>query len=57
MKILGIHANTHESGCALIVDGKLVHAVSQERFDRRKMSDAPPLAAIDGALETAGIER
>ena len=55
MKILGVHANTHESGCALIVDGKLVHAVSQERFDRRKMSDAPPLAAIDATLDAAGL--
>ncbi len=55
MKILGVHANTHESGCALIVDGRLICAVSQERFDRRKMSDAPPLAAIDASLEAAGL--
>ncbi len=55
MKILGIHANTHDSGCALIVDGRLIYAASQERFDRHKMSEAPPIEAIDAALATTGI--
>ena len=55
MKILGIHANTHESGCALIDAGRLIHAVSQERLDRQKMSDAAPLAALDAALGSTGV--
>ena len=56
MKILGIHANTHDTGCALMVDGRLIHVASQERFDRHKMSQAPPIEAIDEALETTGIK-
>ncbi|MCE5328232.1 MAG: hypothetical protein LLG01_17650 [Planctomycetaceae bacterium] len=55
MKILGLHANTHESGCAIIIDGRLVHASSQERYDRAKMSGAAPVEAIDAALADCGI--
>ncbi|MCK5113154.1 MAG: hypothetical protein KAR11_00130 [Phycisphaerae bacterium] len=56
MKILGIHANTYESGCCLVVDGQLRHAVSQERLDRRKMSRSRPIEAIETMLGTEGIE-
>jgi carbamoyltransferase len=55
MKILGIHANTHESGCALMDGDRLVHAVSQERFDRQKMSEAAPLQAVRSALRATGL--
>lgn len=55
MRILGLHANTHESGCALLEDGRLCAAVSQERLDRRKMSDAPPIEALDALLAQRGL--
>ncbi len=55
MNILGIHFNTHESGAAVISDGKLIHAVSQERLDRQKMSDATPIDAVRVALEETGL--
>lgn len=55
MRILGVHTNTHESGCALVTDGKLTHAVSQERLDREKMSAAAPIEAIDAMLASAGL--
>ena len=55
MNILGIHANTHESGCALVVDGKLTHALSQERLDRDKMSAAAPVEAMEAMLAAAGL--
>ncbi len=55
MKILGIHANTHETGCALVIDGELSHAVTQERFDRDKMSSAAPVEALEATLASAGL--
>ncbi|WP_152912029.1 carbamoyltransferase N-terminal domain-containing protein, partial [Photorhabdus heterorhabditis] len=36
MNIIGISANFHDSSCALISDGQLVAAVSEERFSRLK---------------------
>lgn len=55
MKILGIHTNIHESGCALVVDGQIRHAVSQERPDRNKMSGVLPVEAIGAMLGAEGI--
>ena len=36
MNILGINAVYHESAAALVIDGKLVTAVEEERFNRIK---------------------
>ncbi|MCD4823264.1 MAG: hypothetical protein K8S55_01540 [Phycisphaerae bacterium] len=55
MNILGIHFNTHESGVAVVSDDRLVHAVSQERMDRQKMSDATPTEAVTAALEATDL--
>ena len=55
MKILGLHANTHDSGCALIDNGRLVYAANQERFDRVKMSKASPVEAVEALLRTTGV--
>jgi carbamoyltransferase len=55
MNIVGIHFNTHESGAAVLHDGALVCALSQERLDRQKMSDATPAEALWTALDDAGL--
>ena len=55
MRILGIHTNTHESGCALVEDGRIVHVLNQERIDRQKMSDAPPVEALKAMMQSTGI--
>lgn len=55
MNIVGIHFNTHESGVAVLRDGTLVSALSQERLDRQKMSDATPAEALWTALDDAGL--
>jgi len=55
MNILGVHFNTHESGAAIMADGKLIHAVSQERLDRQKMSDRTPREAVQAALTSTGM--
>ena len=54
MIVLGI-ADNHDSGAAVVIDGKLVSAVNQERIDRVKNSGAFPWGAMDAALEAAGL--
>src|SRR3954451_10564688 len=63
MNILGINAVYHESAAALLVDGKLVCAVEEERFNRIKHAkeahyDNPhqfPERAIRWCLKHAGL--
>lgn len=63
MNILGINAVYHESAAALLVDGKLVAAVEEERFNRIKHGkeadfDNPhqfPERAIRYCLKHAGL--
>ena len=52
MIILGI-ADNHDSGAALVIDGKLSAAVNQERIDRDKGSGRFPWGAIDAVLDIA----
>lgn len=54
MIVLGI-ADNHDSGAAVVIDGRLVSAVNQERIDRVKQSGAFPWGAIDTALAMAGV--
>ena len=56
MTIIGVHANTHDSGIALLNGGEILWAASQERFDRQKMSRAAPLDALEAALTDTGID-
>lgn len=53
MLILGI-ADNHDAGAALVQNGQLVAAVSQERIDRVKNSGAFPWGAIDTVLDQVG---
>lgn len=54
MKILGI-SDTHDSGACLLVDGKLVAVVSEERFTRLKSDTDFPYNSIDYCLNKAGL--
>ena len=45
-----------DAAAALICDGRVIAAASEERFDRRKKSGAFPIAAIDSCLNIAGID-
>lgn len=42
MIILGISAYYHDSAAALIVDGKVIAAVCEERFSRKKHDKSFP---------------
>src|ERR1700691_918195 len=44
-----------DAAAALLQDGRVVAAVSQERFDREKKSGAFPLDAIRYCLDAAGV--
>ncbi len=53
--ILGISAFYHDSAAALVVDGKIVAAVQEERFTRKKHDARFPQHAIDYCLQQANL--
>ena len=55
VNILGVW-DGHDSGAALLVDGRLAVAVNEERFTRRKLEVRFPAQAIAVCLEQAGID-
>ena len=55
MYILGISAFYHDSAAALVKDGKLVAAASEERFTRKKHDPGFPENAIKFCLEFENI--
>jgi len=55
MKILGINAHHADASACLVVDGKLVAAVEEERFRRIKHWAGFPSLAIQYCLDEAGI--
>ncbi len=53
--ILGISAYYHDSAAALLKDGEIVAAGSEERFTRKKGDSAFPARAVEYCLKEAGI--
>ena len=56
MYILGVSCDYHDSSAALLLDGQLVAAASEERFSRKKHDSAIPSLTIAWCLEHAGIQ-
>jgi len=56
VNILGIW-DGHDAGAALLVDGRLVAAVNEERFSRRKLEIDFPVRSIETCLAIAGLDR
>lgn len=57
MIILGIHFETsHDSGIAIIKDGKILFAANEERFSRIKGDNSPPFKSIEKALKFTKIK-
>lgn len=54
MNILGISALYHDSAAALICDGEILAAASEERFTRIKADSSIPVHAINFCLEKLG---
>ncbi len=55
MKILGVLVHSHDTSVALIEDGKVLYAASEERFSRLKMDKRPPLKALENCLSYVRI--
>lgn len=54
MKILGVSAE-HDSGAAIIVDGEIVAASNEERYNRRKLTTCFPHESIRQAFAVSGL--
>ena len=54
--VLGIACFYHDSAACLIKDGRVVAAVSEERFSRQKHDNGFPYNAINYCLKEAGIK-
>ena len=55
MRVLGISAFYHDSAAALVCDGRIVAAVQEERFTRKKHDSRFPRSAIDYCLAEANV--
>lgn len=55
MRVLGIHAFTHDSCAALVVDGRLHAFAQEERSSRIKGDGAFPAGAIASCLAQSGV--
>lgn len=53
--ILGLNAYHGDSSACLVVDGKLVAAVEEERFRRQKHWAGVPVQSVQYCLDAAGI--
>ena len=54
--ILGISAYYHDAAAALIRDGRVIAAASEERFTRKKHDDRFPIHAVQACLRQADAE-
>jgi carbamoyltransferase len=55
VSILGISAFYHDSAAALVQDGRVVAAVQEERFTRKKHDDSLPINAVRYCLREGGV--
>jgi len=55
MYTLGISCYYHDSAAAILKDGKVIAAVEEERFSRKKFDDGFPKQAINWCLKESGI--
>ena len=54
--ILGISAFYHDSAAAMVKDGKIVAAVQEERFTRKKHDSSYPFHAVEFVLKEAKLK-
>ena len=57
MNVLGISALYHDSAASLIVDGKIIAAVQEERFTRIKHDLSMPINAIESCLKEGHVQK
>jgi carbamoyltransferase len=54
--VLGISAYYHDSAAALVIDGRVIAAMQEERFSRIKNDAALPIKAARACLRAGGID-
>lgn len=54
MNVLGLVANTHDSGIALVQDGHVRYVLEEERFNRQKRTMAFPRLSLDALFAETG---
>jgi carbamoyltransferase len=54
--VLGISAFYHDSAAAILADGEIVAAASEDRFTRKKGDASFPQRAVEFCLEQSGIQ-
>ena len=55
MNIIGVSALYHDAACCLLQNGKLVAAVQEERFTKKKADASMPVNALNFCLKQAGL--
>ena len=55
MKILSVYPYTHISSAALMINGKIVNASAEERFNREKMSTKFPIQSANWCLKNNNL--
>ena len=56
LKVLGIHYGGHDTSACITVDGKLIAACEQERYDKIKHSRSFPIDAIKDCLKISKLK-
>lgn len=56
MRILGINSYHGDSSACLVVDGELISAIAEERFNREKHWAGLPIESIKYCLKSAGLD-
>ena len=56
MKVLGVSFDYHDAAAALVIDGQIVAAETEERFSRVKHDPGLPSSAIEFCLSKAGLK-
>ena len=56
MKILSVYPYTHLSSSCLLIDGKIVAASPEERFNREKMSTKFPIQSAEWCLSKGNVK-
>lgn len=55
MNIIGISSFYHDSAVCLLIDGKVINAIQEERFSRIKNDMSFPINALDFCLKNNGL--
>tara|TARA_B100001250_G_C19814202_1_gene797346 strand:+ start:590 stop:2320 length:1731 start_codon:yes stop_codon:yes gene_type:complete len=56
MRLLGLNATSHDSSAAIVIDGSVIAAVSEERVSRKKHDRGFPINSINAVLKSSSLK-